>query len=106
MAIEPMFPILNDPIIKCIPWAAITPHEAQAQRNHSQTLRGLAGRGGLSIHEAYHIMKDQEWPWRTFVRSPANDAQYRVSLMALVRDFEKGHISSPPETAEPTPSQD
>lgn len=90
---EPMFPILNDPIIKCIPWAAIAPHETQAQQNHSQTLRGLAGRGGLSIHEAYHIMKNQEWPWRTFVRSPANDAQYRVSLMALLRDFEKARTA-------------
>jgi hypothetical protein len=90
---ELMFPILNDTMIKCIPWAAIAPHEAQAQRNHSQTLRGLAGRGGLSIHEAYHIMKNQEWPWRTFKRSAENDAQYRVSLMALVRDFEKARAA-------------
>lgn len=92
---EPMFPILNDPIIRSIPWAAIAPHEKQAQRNHSQTLRGLAGRGGLSIHEAYHILKDQEWPFRTFKSSVENDAQYRLALMAALRDFEKSRSSTP-----------
>jgi hypothetical protein len=84
---EPMFPILNR-----IPWAALAPHEKQAERNHSQTLRGLASRGGLSIHEAYHIMKDQEWP-RGFQRSEVNDARYRVALMVLLRDFEKGRAA-------------
>jgi hypothetical protein len=100
---EPMFPILNDTMIKCIPWAAIAPHEKQAQRNHSQTLRGLAGRGGLSIHEAYHIMKDQEWP-RGFKRSPSNDAAYRRALMQLLYVFEENRQSpTPPETPEVTP---
>lgn len=99
---EPMFPILNDPIIKCIPWAAIAPHEAQAQRNHSQTLRRLSGRGGLSIHEAYHIMKDQEWP-PGFRRSKVNDAAYRRALMMLLYDFEKsrsGQQPAPPSQGE------
>ena len=85
---EPMFPILNDPIIKCIPWAAILPHEQQALRNHSQTLRRLAGRGGLSIHEAYYIMKNQEWP-RGFTRNQINDAAYRSGLMRMLYEFEK-----------------
>jgi len=84
---EPMFPILNDPMVKCIPWAAIAPHEQQAQRNHSQTLRGLAGRGGLSIHEAYWVMKDKQWP-ADFKRSLSIDASYRVALMHLLRSFE------------------
>lgn len=87
---EPMFPILNDPIIKGIPWAAITPHEAQARHNHSQTLRGLASRGGLSIHEAYHILKDEPWPFRTFRSSKLNDALYRRALMQVLHEFEKG----------------
>ncbi|WPE19841.1 hypothetical protein [Shinella zoogloeoides] len=85
---EPMFPILNDPIIKCIPWAAIAQHEKQAQRNHSQTLRRLADRGGLSIHEAYHVIRGQEWP-RGFKRSQVNDALYRQALMKLLYEFEK-----------------
>jgi len=85
---EPMFPILNDPMIKSIPWAVMLPHEKQAQRNHSQTLRGLAGRGGLSIHEAYHIIRDEEWPYRTFKRSKLNDAKYRMQLMIVLHEFE------------------
>lgn len=96
MRTEPMFPILNDPIIKCIPWAAIAAHEPQAQRNHSQTLRGLAGRGGLSIHEAYHIMKDQQWP-RGFKRSQSNDAAYRVALMRVLHDFERSRAPAAPQ---------
>jgi hypothetical protein len=90
---EPMFPILNDPIIRAIPWASILPHEAQAQRNHSQTLRRLAERGGLSIHEAYHIIKDQEWP-HGFKRSQVNDALYRQALMKLLHDFEKARAEA------------
>ncbi|MEE9923737.1 MAG: hypothetical protein PBV01_10295 [Brucella anthropi] len=92
---EPMFPILNDPIIKAIPWAAILPHEKQAQHNHSQTLRGLAGRGGLSIHEAYYIMKDEPWPHRTFKRNRTIDAAYRSGLMRILYDFERTLISEP-----------
>jgi hypothetical protein len=84
---EPMFPIFNDPIIKSIPWAAIASHEGQAQRNHSQTLRRLAARGGLSIHEAYHVMKDQTWP-SGFKQSSVNDAAYRTALMRLCQNFE------------------
>ena len=79
---EPMFPILNDPIIKAIPWAAIAPHEAQAQRNHSQTLNRLAGRGGLSVDEAVAVMTDQ--PWRRFGKTWC-----RAKLMCLLLDIEK-----------------
>ncbi|MBB3453947.1 hypothetical protein FHT86_002203 [Rhizobium sp. BK313] len=89
MNTEPMFPILNDPCIKAIPWSAIAPHETQALNNHSQTLRGLAGRGGLDIYEAYYIMKDQPWPTLWAGRSRDRDAAYRVSLMRLVLDFER-----------------
>lgn len=87
---RPMFPILNDPIIKCIPWDVIAPHEKQAHANHSQTLRGLAGRGGLSIHEAYYIIIDQPFPFSRFPKkTEAREADYRAALMRLLRDFEK-----------------
>ena len=58
---EPMFPILNDPIIKALPWALLKPHEKQAMRNHSQSLNELARRGGLGIQEAYLIIKDMDY---------------------------------------------
>lgn len=41
-----------------IPWEMIAPHEPQAIKNHSQTLRRLAERGGLSYSEAIAILKD------------------------------------------------
>ena len=33
----------------------------QADRNHGQTLRGLAGRGGLSWCEALAVLTDRKW---------------------------------------------
>lgn len=85
---EPMFPILNDPVIRAIPWAALTPHEEQAHRNHSQTLKGLASRGGLSISEAYYILKDMKYPWHDPL-TPTKLYAYRIALMRLLHDFEK-----------------
>lgn len=47
------FPIMGGP---SIPWAMIAPHEAQARKNHDQTLERLAQRGGLSPAEALCVM--------------------------------------------------
>lgn len=44
-----------------IPWAMIEPHEAQAKRNHSQTLQRLNERGGCAPNEIYAIMHDRDW---------------------------------------------
>lgn len=93
MATEPMFQILNDPIIKAIPWAAIAPHSAQAQRNHSQTLAGLDRRGGLSVCEAVAVMTGA--PWKKL-----NQTWARAKLMCLVLDFER--TSTP---TNPTPDK-
>ncbi|RVH56226.1 hypothetical protein CN213_15885 [Sinorhizobium meliloti] len=84
---EPMFPILGDPIVKAIPWAAITPHEAQAMKNHSQTLNRLAQRGGLGVYEAYWVMTGQGLRWGKL--TPVLMAAYRQALMRLLHDFEK-----------------
>ena len=40
-----------------IPWAMIAPHERQALRNHDQTLKRLAERGGLSPREAVCVLE-------------------------------------------------
>ncbi len=44
-----------------IPWGLLEPHEAQAVRNHSQSLRRLAERGGLSTCEAIAVIEDRRW---------------------------------------------
>lgn len=59
------FPILTSGRIgrdkPTIPRAAIAPHEAQAQRNHGQSLKRLAERGGLCWSEAWGVMKGVSW---------------------------------------------
>lgn len=49
------------PCITGIPWEMIGPHEAQAMRNHSQTLTRLAERAGLSPCEALAVLEDRKW---------------------------------------------
>lgn len=49
----PMFPIMGGP---SVPWEVMLPHENQAQKNHGQTLRRLAERGGLGPHEAWAVV--------------------------------------------------
>ena len=44
-----------------IPWKMIAPHERQAELNHSQTLRRLHERGGLSWSEALAVLQDRPW---------------------------------------------
>jgi hypothetical protein len=56
-----------------IPWAVIAPHEAQAQRNHSQTLARLAERGGLSPCEAVAVLEDRNWR-----QMPQHEARLRL----------------------------
>lgn len=44
-----------------VPWSFIAPHEKQAIRNHDQTLKLLAERGGLSPLEMLAIVRGQSW---------------------------------------------
>lgn len=44
-----------------IPLDLISPHEAQAQKNHDQTLQRLAERGGLSGLEALAVIEDRPY---------------------------------------------
>lgn len=70
-----MFPILFDHKVKeeiaavrgafgvslviALPWPMMEPHEAQAERNHSQSIARLAERGGLSACEACAVLEDR-----------------------------------------------
>lgn len=49
------------PYPKSVPWDLVKDHERQAQRNHYQTLDGLAGRGGLSPKELWCVVHDTDY---------------------------------------------
>lgn len=56
------FPILERAGGKfTIPWELIAQHEEQALKNHGQTLKRLAERGGLSFCEALAVLEDRQW---------------------------------------------
>jgi len=53
------FPIMNGP---SVPWSVMEPHEAQCQKNHSQSLERIAQRGGFDCAEAWFVVNDQPFP--------------------------------------------
>ncbi len=61
------FPVLGDHrwrhlnVPKSVPWSFVAPHEAQAQRNHGQSLERLAERGGLSPGEMVAVVEGKHW---------------------------------------------
>lgn len=84
---ELMFPILNDPIIRAIPWAVIAPHQTQAQVNHRQTLEVLARRGGLDVVDAVRVIRRMDWGAQRF--SDGDRSAFRVALMNDLLKFER-----------------
>ena len=50
---------LNVP--RSVPWSLVASHEAQADRNHGQTLARLAERGGLCPSELVAVLEDRRW---------------------------------------------
>ena len=54
-------PIMGATLMARVPFALLAPHEAQAQRNHGQTLERLAQRGGLDAGEALDIIAGRRW---------------------------------------------
>ena len=65
MTAERAFPVLNHKRdnfpLASVPWEFVAPHEAQARRNHDQTLRRLAERGGLSAKEMLAVVTGRNW---------------------------------------------
>lgn len=68
-----------------VPWDLIEPHEAQAQRNHSQSLARLSERGGLGACEAVAILEDR--PHR---RMSIPDAQKRLAKLLAATPSQSG----------------
>jgi len=97
MPSERLFPIMVEPrghqieasrkngdcaIVVAIPWAMIAPHEAQAQKNHAQSLERLAERGGLTTYEALAVLEGRSWPQR-----PADHATDSRKLLAMLIEW-------------------
>ena len=55
------YPIIGTNPQEYIPWDMLASHEAQALRNHCQTLERLAERGGLAWIEVISILEDNTW---------------------------------------------
>lgn len=54
-----MFPILGANAF--VPWDFVQPHESWALKNHDQTVKRLADRGGLSWCELCAIIEHRKW---------------------------------------------
>ena len=59
-----------------VPWGLIEPHDAQAKRNHGQSLRRLSERGGLAPSEAVAVLED-----RRYHRMTDSEAINRLSVL-------------------------
>jgi len=82
MADRTVMPIMGGTLLSEIPFAMLVPHEAQAKRNHYQSLDRLAQRGGLSACEALAILEDR--PWHAI--NPSFEAQrYLINRVRMWR---------------------
>lgn len=60
MPIENM-PVMHGKQIRSIPMRLLLPYEEQALRNHSQSLKRLAERGGMDACEILGIVRGLRW---------------------------------------------
>lgn len=68
------FPIIaGQGFTEYIPYTAIESHEPQAIRNHGQTLKRLAERGGLDYAELLAVLED-----RPYVKMESKTARVRI----------------------------
>lgn len=93
-SLEPRFPVLiQGSREKCValraagcpetvPWDLLAPHEKQALRNHDQTLKRLAERGGLSPAEMVAVIEGSSIPFGK------RDVDMLPRLLELIREYE------------------
>jgi hypothetical protein len=80
------FPILGSKPAQTIPWAMLEPRAKQAEKNHGQTLRRLAERGGLSWPEAFAILKGTDY--YELLKPERDPAAAEAAVKALVVEWE------------------
>lgn len=80
-------------------WSVIEHHEAQAQRNHSQTLERLAERGGLDPLEALAVMTNE----RAYDLEKRNMSDDEITERLWAAIHEQTRLAAPPATPAPRP---
>ena len=81
---ETKFPILGSKPKEYIPLDIISLHEEQALRNHTQTLKRLAERGGLGWVEALFVLEDKDYDFHTKL----TEMSARIKVLEIV-DLQK-----------------
>lgn len=84
---ERRFPVLDAGF--SVPWRLVAPFEAQAERNHNQTLQRLAGRGGLDPVELWAVMHGMGWKDRSKLPSQEAAKEWALSLVSIEARAEK-----------------
>lgn len=56
-----VMPVMSSKYLSAIPMKMLLPYEAQAIRNHGQTLHRLASRGGMCPPEILDVMDGRKW---------------------------------------------
>jgi len=102
------FPVLLSPRLRreypgcprAVPWALVGPHEAQAARNHHQSLRQLAARGGLDPLELLAVVSDVPYP------AEQVQAAGESALAHAIRDIARrvARLAAPGAPAEAAPA--
>ena len=78
---ERRFPVLDAGF--SVPWRLVAPFEAQAERNHNQTLQRLAERGGLDPVELWAVMHRMGWKDRSKLPSQEAAKEWALSLVSI-----------------------
>lgn len=84
-----MFPVLNDSVLKAVPFAFLEKGREQALRNHGQTLERLHQRGGLDPAEMLCIVRGQSWSYGASGVGHLVMAEVRVALLEELCRWEK-----------------
>lgn len=97
------YPIQSGP---SVPWWVMTPHEAQSQRNHGQSITRIAERGGFSPAEAWCIVTGQRLRevennldradrlWRAFA-ARVNDPRETKDVATILGELERADRTCP-----------
>lgn len=82
------FPILGSEPKEYIPLGMVQAHEKQALRNHGQTLKRLAERGGLGWIEMLFVLEDKEYDFNTKL----TEKIARIKVLEIVKDEKSHHL--------------